>query len=361
MAEKNSAPTLKQILKTYWAPACVLIISLILYAGLGSATGPLLFSFALAYLVFPLIQKSEKFGVQRRWAVLGTFFLMLVVGVLLGLLLIPPLLDDFKEFSAHIPEYLDRGLQRIESLLALYGVPVRLNRTLLIEQIRKSLGAFDAQMVATVTVWITAAASHVMVFILSILNIILIPVFFYYLIIDWEGLNRGIKSFIPPHHRLRAQSAWKSVDRTLSGYIRGQLLVSVILVFLYSIALVIVGLPFAVIVGIFTGLASIIPYVGFSIGVLTAVAITLADFSWAQLTYVLIALFSVQTLESFVITPRIVGDRVGLNSLEVILYMIVFANLFGFIGLLIAIPAGSILKSIMKSLLDYYRKSPIFY
>jgi len=364
MTDKEKSSTLRtvsQAVKNYWAPALVILIVVILYLGLGSATGPLLFSFAFAYLVFPLIQKSEKLGISRRWSILGSFFLISVIGALLGLLFIPPLMDDFKEFSTHIPEYLDRGLARLEDLMAATGLPVRLNRSLLIDQVRKSLGALDAQMVATATVWVTAVASHLMTFILSLLNFILIPVFFFYLIIDWEGLQRGIKSCIPPHYRQSTQQAWKAVDRVLSGYIRGQLLVSVILAVLYSAALAIAGLPFAVIVGIFTGFASIVPYVGFSLGVATAVAITFADFSWSQMAYVLSALFIVQTLESFVITPRIVGNRVGLNSLEVILYMIVFGNLFGFVGLLIAIPAGSILKMVMKTLIEHYRKSPVFY
>jgi len=350
-----------QAIKIFWAPVLLIFISLALYSGLGSATGPLLFSFALAYLVFPLIQKSERMGISRRWTILMSFFCLVGLGALLGLLFIPPLIDDFKEFSTHVPEYLDRALQRIEILLTTYGLPIHLNRSLLIEHVRSSLGAFDAKMVATASSWVTSAASHLMTFILSLLNSILAPVFFFYLIMDWEKLNRGIRSLIPPHFRQQAQSASKSVDRVLSAYIRGQLLVSVILALLYSAALSIVGLPFAVIVGIFTGFASVIPYVGFSLGVVAAVFITLADFSWSQMIAVLIALFTIQTLESFVITPKIVGDRVGLNSLEVILFMIVFGNLFGFVGLLVAIPAGSILKLAMRSLLDRYRKSPAFY
>jgi predicted PurR-regulated permease PerM len=189
----------------------------------------------------------------------------------------------------------------------------------------------------------------------------MIPIFFAYVVNDAEGLIEKIEHLVPPSRRPTIHAFFSEVDRVLSGYIRGQLLVCLILSALYTTGLLLVGIKFAVIIGVMTGFLSIIPYVGFGFGFAAAFITALANFEGSgALIGIACAYGIVQVLESFVVTPRIVGDKVGLTPFEAILALIVLGNLLGFVGLFLAIPTAAITKILLGYLLAEYKKTAFY-
>jgi predicted PurR-regulated permease PerM len=346
--------------RNVWPLIALIALGLLLFFGLGSAKLPLVLSFCFAYLLFPLIQKLESYKIPRQYSVIGSFFIL--CGILAGflMLLLPPLLLEARTLLESLPQLFEQALGRLEALLFSWGFTLPLDQASLLHYFRERLSQLDSQLFTQSTDLLRGFAGRILDSFLALMNLFLIPVFFFFLILDWERLVNTTKDLIPPSFRQQAHSSLANIDRILSGFIRGQLVVAFILAGLYSLALTLVSLPFAIVVGTLTGLLSFIPYVGFSLGLLASIAICLSDFGWTQLALVLFALFSVQAIESFVLTPKIVGDKVGLNSLEALIFMIVGGNLFGFFGILLAIPTGAILKVLMKELLRRYRTSPIF-
>lgn len=343
-----------------WPLYLIVILFVLFLMGLGDARLPLLLSFALAYLAFPVIKKLEEWKIRRELALASTFIMTVLVVIILGIFILPSLFRDLRDLVMSLPTFLDGALQRLEIWLAEWGINWHLDRASLVDAFKQKASNLDAQIFGDITGLVQMAASRVLNSVLAILNLFLIPVFFVFLVMDFEGLTKKMRDIIPPRWKAPASDWAQKLNRVLSGFIRGQLAVALLLAVLYSTALSLTGIPFAIILGIVTGLLSIIPYFGFSLGVVLSLGIVLADFSWTRLVGVLIALMSVQALESFYLTPKIVGDKVGLNSLEALLALIFFGNVFGFFGMLIAIPSAGIVKMILIEGTKSYRRSTLY-
>jgi len=174
---------------------------------------------------------------------------------------------------------------------------------------------------------------------------------------DFEKIANGLKSFVPPAYLPKLKHYAKLSNTVLSGYIRGQLMVALILGVLYAIGLSLVGLKFGLLIGLLAGLISIIPYAGFTIGFATALFVGLANFTgWGPIVGIAAVFTAVQALESTVITPNLVGDKVGLSAFATMLALIIGGNLFGLVGMIIAIPLAAIAKAILSELKEEYKK-----
>jgi predicted PurR-regulated permease PerM len=321
----------------------------------------LLISFGLAYLLFPLIKKLEAKGVRRHHAVIGIFGLFLVVFVIALILIIPGLVADAKAFVQELPESTSRALVRIEGLAAKFGYELDLStesiRTYIVENGKELSGGILKGFTAGIAVAFTGVTK----WLISILSFFLIPLFFFYVINDYEKISAEIKSFIPQSFRPKMRHYFDLSNRVLSGYIRGQLMVALVLAGLYAIGLASVGLRFGILIGLVTGLLSIIPYAGFTIGFLTAMLVGLANHAEAGVLIGVVAVFAVvQALEGTVITPRLVGNKVGLSPLATMLALIVGGNIAGLGGMLIAIPTAAIAKSVLAELKQEYQKLEIY-
>jgi predicted PurR-regulated permease PerM len=277
------------------------------------------------------------------------------------LLIIPPLFADLRDAALDVPKNTSIALEKLDTMMSAYGIHVPYDRQSLIDfagaysekisdNVLKSAGSFLSNSLVN-------AASVIVI----LLNLFMIPIFFAYVVNDAERLVEKIENLVPPSKRPSLHAFMSECDRVLSGYIRGQLLVCVILSVLYTAGLLIVGIKFAVIIGVMTGFLSIIPYVGFGFGFAAAFVTALANFEGVgALVGIAIAYGLVQLLESFVVTPRIVGDKVGLTPFEAILALIVLGNLFGFIGLFLAIPTGAVTKILFRNLLAEYKKTTFY-
>lgn len=195
--------------------------------------------------------------------------------------------------------------------------------------------------------------------ILSLL--ILTPIIMFYLLKDWPRLINHIDQCIPLSYRPVVRFYAAKIDATLSAFAKGQGLVCLILMGMYSISLWAIGVPHGFFLGIITGLISFIPYVGMITGMAATLAITLANFeSWGQILLIIITFVTIGTIEGNFIAPRLIGDKVGLHPVWIIFALLAFATWFGFLGVLVALPVAAIIGVIVRIVLQWYKTSPFY-
>jgi predicted PurR-regulated permease PerM len=192
-------------------------------------------------------------------------------------------------------------------------------------------------------------------------NAVLIPVALFYLLMDWDRFVARLLEFVPPQLRESVDSFTSEADSIMGQYLRGQLLVMLIMAVFYTIGMFMFGLDLALPIGIFTGVAMFIPYVGFGLGMLLGLMAGLLQFASVKALVMVAAVFGVgQILESFYLTPRLVGERIGLHPLAVIFALMAFGQLFGFVGVLIALPASAVLLVAIRRVKARYMSSRLY-
>ena len=192
-------------------------------------------------------------------------------------------------------------------------------------------------------------------------NAVLIPVALFYLLMDWERFVHRLVAMVPLRLRSGYDSFTNEADSVLGQYLRGQLLVMLTMAVFYSAGMALFGLDLALPIGIFTGLAMFVPYLGFGIGLILAVLAGLLQFASIKALVMVAVVYGVgQVLESLVLTPRLVGERIGLHPLAVIFALLAFGQLLGFVGVLIALPASAVLLVAMRRLQSSYMASKLY-
>jgi predicted PurR-regulated permease PerM len=197
--------------------------------------------------------------------------------------------------------------------------------------------------------------------ILAILGYLIIPVYLFYLLADWSQLKRFVDSFVPERFQCTYREKLGEVDTVLSGFIRGQLSVCAILAVLYSIGLYFIGIDLAIAIGTLAGITFIIPYVGTIIGIVLSVGMAFLKFHDMLHPLLCLGWFGlIQGLEGMVITPRVVGSSVGLHPLVAIVALLIGGQIFGLMGMLLAVPVTAVLQVFLRSLSIYYRNSEFY-
>jgi predicted PurR-regulated permease PerM len=319
---------------------------------------PFVVAAVLAYALHPLVEHLAA----RRWprvlAVLLVEGLALLGLVAVVLLIVPVMAKELPLLKAQVPVLLDRLNATVNPLLARVGVDFTLDVA--------SIKAWLTQLMdANMDGWLSAALASARIggsVLLSLLgNAILVPVVLFYLLIDWPQLVQRVQGLVPPRARDVVRSFFGDCDAVLGQYLRGQLLVMVVLAAYYAIALALVGFDLALPIGVFTGLAVAIPYVGFGLGLALALLAALLQFASLGGVMLVAAVYALgQLLESFVLTPRLVGERIGLGPLAVIFALMAFGQLFGFVGVLVALPASAVALVALRRALVAYRSSQLF-
>ena len=311
----------------------------------------LVLAFALAYLLDPAVDWMEKKNVPRVASILA--ILLLIAGVLALTLsfLIPYLWDEAVTFIHEAPELAEKALMKISQ----WGfLPVEMTRGVpeLIEQVKFQLLAGGWSTIRPIVTGLLEATSGIVGSLLAIVSFVIIPVFFFFILRDIDRLHEGFYRFVPDSIEDWVRDYLGMIDDVLSGFIRGQIIVALSLAVLYSVGLGITGIRFGVLIGVVAGLLFIIPYVGTVIGILASVMVLLVDFSgWGQVLGVAATFAIAQAIEGYILTPRIVGNQVGLNQLETLVAILVGGEMAGLPGLIIAIPTGGILKKTGQFLL----------
>ncbi|WP_449371392.1 AI-2E family transporter [Thiomonas sp.] len=325
---------------------------------LGSILMPFLVGLTLAYVLHPLVERMKRRHIPR--ALGAAVAITLAVGLFVGLflLLVPVVTEIVPLIREKFPLLLQTIIDWGTPLLARFDIHVKFDTASMQQTLAKYLSAHGKDWAGML---LRSAGTGGMSLLVLLGNLTLIPVVAFYLLLDWKPTLVRVRSLIPPKHRDAVLSFFHDCDVILGQYLRGQLLVMLILAFYYSAGLVIAGFNLALPVGIFTGLAVFVPYVGFGLGLLLAlIAGALQFLSWYGVIAVAIVYGIGQLIESMYITPKFVGESIGLHPLLVIFILLAFGTLFGFWGILLALPAGSVLLVVARRLLAWYRQSALF-
>ena len=338
------------------------IVALAVFVGLFWLLHHILLPFvvgaAIAYLLDPLANRLTKRGLNRIVAALLMLGAFVIVFVALVLLIAPVLVDQLSAFISNIPAY----VQRLQSLLTdpshpwlqgLFGSTAgggQFVGTLMTKFMDYLTGVLPS-------LWTKGEA------IVSVISLLVItPVVAFYLLCDWNRVVSAFDELIPRRQRDTVRGVAREIDRVLSGYLHGQLLVCGILGAYYAIGLTVAGLSFAVLIGAVSGLLTFIPYVGSVTALVAASGVALAQFypDWTRILIVVGIVLVGQFLEGNVLVPKLVGESVGLHPLWLIFALLAFSYLFGFVGLLLAVPLAAAAGVLTRFALQRYRASPVY-
>jgi predicted PurR-regulated permease PerM len=280
-----------------------------------------------------------------------------VLAVLLFLL--PLLADQVRELIQRMPERFawltDTGLPWLQARLGLNEL--QLSR----DQLNETLGAYWKEASAALLSLVGTVSAGGQVVLQWLMNLVLIPVVTFYLLRDWDGLVEGVRTLLPPRVEPIVSRLTREIDEVLGAFIRGQMMVMFALGIVYTVGLWIVGLDLAFIIGMAAGLLSIVPYLGTFVGVVAAVLSALFQFQDAFHPLMVLLVFAAgQSLEGMVLTPKLVGDKVGLHPVAVIFAVLAGGQLFGFLGVLLALPVASALNVLVRYAHTRYRDSSLF-
>jgi predicted PurR-regulated permease PerM len=340
---------------TFWVLTSVVGL-LVLYV-LREILLPFVAGMALAYLLDPLAKRLERMGINRLAATLAIVGTVVLAFVILILLFVPILTAQLGAFIEKLPGYVSR----------IQALAMDSNR----EWLRKFVGegVADAQvsdLVKQGAVWITAFIKSLWSggqALLSIFSLVVVtPVVAFYLLYDWDRMVAAVDHWIPLQHRETVRGLAREMNDAIAGFVRGQTAVCLILGSYYAVALTVVGLSFGLLIGLASGIITFIPYVGSMTGLVLAVGVAIAQFwpSYTPIIVVLAIFFVGQFLEGYVLAPKLVGESVGLHPVWLMFALFAFGYLFGFVGLLIAVPLAAVVGVLARFALRRYLESSFY-
>jgi predicted PurR-regulated permease PerM len=328
---------------------------------LGPVLTPFVVAGVLAYALNPVVNRLDALlrgKMPRVIAVLLVELLFIIVVLAMLLLIVPILTKHLPLLREQIPVLFDNVHAWLKPLLAQLGVKFTFDFAHVKEFVLKYLNTNVEDSMGSVLSSVKLGGS---VALAIVGNLVLIPVVLFYLLIDWDNIVARFQAFVPPRMYPAFDSFTKEADAVLGQYLRGQLLVMLVLSVFYSVGLALFGLDLAWPIGIFTGLAVFVPYLGFGLGLVLALLSGLLQFaSIKALVMVAVVYGAGQVVESFYLTPRLVGERIGLHPLSVIFALMAFGQLFGFVGVLVALPASAVLLVAMRRVQSNYMASKLY-
>jgi predicted PurR-regulated permease PerM len=322
----------------------------------------LFIAFAFAYILNPAVEFLERTGVPRPYGILVVFCLAVVVCGGFTVFLAVSISGELSTMQPNLPAYAQHLYEITPTTIKGYlGIETtdklafRLND--LLQQVRSAAPDILKPLLA----FLQKALTSTVGVLLALLGYLIIPVYLFYLLFDLPRLKKFIESFIPGRFRLAYATKLSAVDTVLSGFVRGQLSVCAILAVLYSVGLYFIGIDLAIAIGTLAGATFIIPYVGTIIGICLSVVMALLKFNDILHPLLCLGWFGfVQLIEGTIITPKIVGDTVGLHPLVAIVALLIGGQLFGVMGMLLAVPVTAVLQVFLQDLAEYYRSSDFF-
>lgn len=319
---------------------------------------PFMVAAILAYVGDPLVDRLETYKLPRTLAVVIVFIVLTLVAALALLILVPLLQHQVVTLGNKIPGYFDIIQQRfLPWLNAHFGLGLQLDSDLL----KTSLQAHWKEAGGVVKMLIAYITHSGAMFVSWLANLVLIPVVTFYLLRDWDILVARIRAMLPRKTEPVVSHLARSSDEVLGAFLRGQLLVMLALAAIYSVGLWVVGLDLALLIGMLAGLVSFVPYLGFIVGIVAAVIAALLQYhDVTHLVYVAIVFAIGQAMEGMVLTPLLVGERIGLHPVAVIFAVLAGGQLFGFLGVLLALPAAAVIAVLLRYLHERYKDSALY-
>lgn len=319
---------------------------------------PFLLGGLLAYILQPGVAWLVRRRVPRALAALVMMLLFAAAVTLLVVLLLVVIQKEGPQLKQQVPVMIAHLHDWLTPKLAFLGIADSLDFQSLRDMITSRVED-SAQSIALYAWASIRTSSDVAISVIS--NVVLVPLVLFYLLYDWNAMLGRVQSFVPRRWLDRTLELAGEMDRMLAQYLRGQLLVMAILAAFYAIALALAGFEIAVPVGVFTGVAVLIPYLGYATGLVLALVAALLQFGdWYGFGAVALVYGVGQVLEGFFLTPRLVGERIGLHPLAVIFALLAFGQLFGFFGVLLALPASAIVSIALRELRRSYLASTLY-
>nr|WP_237726738.1 AI-2E family transporter [Corallococcus coralloides] len=324
----------------------------------GGVAVPVLLALTGAYAFNPLVTLLEKRGMDRTWGTSILFFAGTLLMVGAGLYLVPV----FRDEAAKLPGFFQRAstqvVPQVESLLGVSLPDLVSQRTAELgekaSELLQSAGPTAARLVASF-------AGNTARFAATLLGLSVVPVLAFFFLQDYPRLMGRIQDLLPRRSVALVTQRFREVDEVLSAFVQGQLTVGAILSVLYAVGLSVARIDLAIAIGLIAGFGNMVPYLGTGIGVVLAVLGVLLSWQGPWQLAVVAATFIIgQLAEGFVITPRVVGEKVGLAPVAVIIAVLAFGELFGFVGILLAVPASAILKVVLSVVLQRYRRTQLY-
>ncbi|MFL6694353.1 MAG: AI-2E family transporter [Ramlibacter sp.] len=339
----------------------IALLALVLLRALGPVVTPFVIGAVLAYALTPLVDRLDEAGRGRMPRVLAVIIVELLLLVALAglvLLVVPILVKEMPLMREQLPLMFDKLDATLRPWLAQFGIHVAFDvESLKVQIVRYLQGNYEdfaSRVMASLKVGGSLALA-------VLFNLLLVPVALFYLLLDWDRFVHRVLELVPPRNRPAVDSFSHEADQVLGQYLRGQLLVMLIMAAFYSVGLTLFGLDLALPIGVFTGLAMFVPYLGFGIGLALALLAGLLQFASAKALVMVAVVYGLgQIVEGFYFTPRFVGERIGLHPLAVIFALLAFAQLFGFVGVLVALPASAVLLVAIRRARSGYMASRLY-
>jgi predicted PurR-regulated permease PerM len=352
----ENGPLQRQVL--FWL-AALIAAGFLLYE-LGDILLPFVAGMAVAYLLDPVADRLEALGVGRLGATILILSLFVLFFVLVLVLLVPVVVQQLGALLQGFPGY----AARLQGLIAEEGAPFL--RRLGVPDITSSVQSSVGDLLSQGANWLGTFARSLWSggrTIVSVISLLVVtPVVAFYLLVDWDRMIRAIDGWVPPRRRPTVRALAREMDRAVAGFVRGQSAVCIILGSYYAVGLSLVGLNFGALIGMMSGLISFVPYVGSLSGLLLSLTVALVQF-WPDWTWILATLgvyLVGQFFEGNILSPKLVGASVGLHPVWVMFALLAFGSVFGFVGLLLAVPLAAMVGVLARFALRQYLASPLY-
>ncbi len=321
---------------------------------------PFVAALILAYLMDPLVNRLERLGLSRTLATASGLTIFLVIFVLLALAAAPLLFNQLGALIARLPQY----MQRLQSLIAENGgwIVERIGGEERLEDIRAQLSSSAGEAAKLAGSFITSLVSGGQVLVSVVTLLVLTPVITFYLVIDWDQMIARVDGWLPRRYAPTIRQLAAEMDRSVADFLRGQALVCLILGLFYAVFLSLAGLNFGFVIGIITGILSFIPYVGTLSGLLLSIGVAIAQFSpdWMRIVIIAVIYGVGQFLEGNVLHPKLLGHALGMHPVWLMFALLGFGSLFGFVGVMLAVPLAAVIGVLIRFALRQYLASPLY-
>ena len=320
---------------------------------------PFVAGMVLAYFLDPVADRLERAGLSRVWATIFILFAFVVVLTVGFIILIPILTSQLTDFVARLPDY----LSRLQALITGFD-PTWVEQRFGVNDadLRDGLNSLLASGVGFMTtifqsIWNSGMA------LFNIAGLLVVtPVVAFYMLLDWDRMVETVDRWVPRDHVQTVRQIATDINIATAGFVRGQGTLCLVLGVMYAVGLTAVGLNFGILIGLFAGLISFVPYVGSLVGLILSLGVAFVQFwpNWPMIAAVAGVFFLGQFIEGNILQPRLVGKSVGLHPVWLMFALFAFGALFGFVGLLIAVPAAAAIAVLVRFAISRYLDSPLY-
>ncbi|GMT41835.1 MAG: AI-2E family transporter [bacterium] len=322
---------------------------------------PFFIAFLLAYMLDPVLDRMESRKIPRTVSVALLLGSVIILALLAGFIIYPLLEQQVTKGMEHLPQYAAKMQEKLAPLVERISGYDKGQVNEMIENTIGKMGSLPLKILNALYGFAVSAVSSAAGVVATVFSLLLIPVAAFYFMRDIDPMKEKLLELVPGRYREKVSQIAADIDKTLSAFVRGQFTVALAMAFFYSAGLYLIGTPMGIFIGILAGLSNIVPYLALVTGFLPSLILTWLHFGdFQHLAYVLALFGIVQMVEGFYLTPKVMGESVGLHPVVIMLSILIGGMLFGIIGIIIAVPAAAVLKVFLAHLESAYRSSRFF-